>query len=70
MIMDLVTRKWLTEVVSGEETATPGPAGCSRALELEGLLERVDAHQARLADPTVDNPDAGAAGRAQTTGRR
>jgi hypothetical protein len=28
----------------------------THALELEGLLERVDAHQAQLADPTVDDP--------------
>src|SRR4051794_15884846 len=29
----------------------------THALEVEGLLDRVDAHQARLADPTVDDPD-------------
>jgi transposase InsO family protein len=56
MIMDLVTRKWITEVVSAEETGLQVQLAFTHALELEGLLERVDAHQAALADPTVDDP--------------
>ena len=56
MIMDLVTRKWITELVSGEETGLQVQLAFTHALELEGLLERVDAHRARLADPTVDDP--------------
>src|SRR3954464_4819158 len=56
MIMDLVTRKWITEVVSAEETGLQVQLAFTHALELEGLLERVDAHQAQLADPTVDDP--------------
>jgi putative transposase len=56
MVMDLVTRKWITELVSGEETGLQVQLVFTRALELEGLLEKVDAHHARLADPTVDDP--------------
>ena len=36
-IMDLVTRKWICEVVSGEETSTQIQAAFCDALELEGL---------------------------------
>jgi putative transposase len=57
MIMDLVTRKWICEVVSGEQTGLQVQLAFTHALELEGLLERVDAHQAQLADPTVDDPE-------------
>jgi putative transposase len=57
MIMDLVTRKWITELVSGEETSLQVQLAFTQALELEGLLARVDAHQAALADPTVDDPE-------------
>jgi transposase InsO family protein len=56
MIMDLVTRKWITEIVSAEETGLQIQLAFTHALELEGLLERVDEHQRRLADPTVDDP--------------
>ena len=64
MIMDLVTRKWICELVSGEETSLQVQLAFTHALELEGLLDRVDAHQAALADPTVDGPrPAGATGR-------
>ena len=57
MIMDLVTRKWITELVSAEETGLQVQLAFTHALELEGLLEHVDAHQAQLADPTVDDPE-------------
>jgi putative transposase len=43
--MDLVTRKWLCEVVSAQETATQVQAAFLDALELEGLLELVEARQ-------------------------
>ena len=56
MIMDLVTRKWICEVVSAEETGLQVQLAFTHALELEGLLEAVDAHQTQLADPTVDDP--------------
>jgi transposase InsO family protein len=57
MIMDLVTRKWITEIVSGEETGLQVQLAFTHALELEGLLDQVDDHQRRLADPTVDDPE-------------
>src|SRR3954452_18488984 len=56
--MDLVTRKWICEVVSGEETSTQIQAAFCDALELEGLLERIQARQDRAADPAVDLLDA------------
>ena len=56
MIMDLVTRKWICEVVSAEETGLQVQLAFTHALELEGLLEHVDAHQMALADPTVEDP--------------
>jgi putative transposase len=57
MIMDLVTRKWICELVSAEETSLQVQLAFTHALELEGLLDRIDAHQAQLADPTVDDPE-------------
>jgi putative transposase len=56
MIMDLVTRKWITELVSGDKTGLQVQLAFTHALELEGLLERIDDHHARLADPTVEDP--------------
>ena len=43
IIQDSVSRKWLTEVVSVEETSTQVELGFPNALQAEGLLERVDA---------------------------
>jgi putative transposase len=57
MVMDLVTRKWICEVVSIEETHTQVQACFTQALEQEGLLERIDAHHEQLADPKVDDPE-------------
>ena len=51
IIEDLVSRKWLTEVVSVEETSTQVELGFTAALEAEGLLEAV---RARHDDGTVD----------------
>ena len=56
MIMDLVTRKWICEVVSSEETGLQAQLAFTIALEQEGLLDTVDEHQRRLADPTVEDP--------------
>ena len=56
MIMDLVTRKWICEIVSVEETGLQVQLAFTHALEREGLLDAVDEHQRRLADPTVDDP--------------
>src|SRR4051794_37489903 len=56
MLMDLVTRTWITEIVSAEETGLQVQLAFTHALEQEGLLEHVDDHRAQLADPTVDDP--------------
>jgi putative transposase len=57
-IMDLVTRKWICEIVSAEETGTQVQAAFCDALELEGLLELVEARQDRVADPAAPCLDA------------
>ena len=44
-VMDLVTRKWITELVSIEETSTQVQVVFMDALETEGLLELVEARQ-------------------------
>jgi putative transposase len=44
-VMDLVTRKWICELVSIEETSTQVQVVFMDALELEGLLERVEGRQ-------------------------
>jgi putative transposase len=54
--MDLVTRKWICEVVSGEETGTQVQVAFCDALWLEGLLELVEARQDRVADPAAAAP--------------
>jgi putative transposase len=56
VIEDLVSRKWLAEIVSAEETSTQVQVVFTDALEREGLLELVTARQDGLADPTVDDP--------------
>jgi putative transposase len=43
IVEDLVSRKWITEVVSVEETSTQVELGFTAALEAEGLLDAVDA---------------------------
>lgn len=43
IIEDLVSRKWITEIVSSEETSTQVEVGFTEALEAEGLLGAVDA---------------------------
>jgi len=52
-VMDLVTRKWICEVVSGEETSTQVEVAFTDALELEGLLGLVEARQDRFAAPAA-----------------
>src|SRR5207249_10106487 len=56
VIEDLVSRKWLAEIVSAEETATQLQVVFTEALEAEGLLARVAARQDGLVDPSVDDP--------------
>jgi transposase InsO family protein len=56
IIEDLVSRKWLTEVVSVEETSTQVEVGFTAALAAEGLLEAVDArHDDGRVDLGVDD---------------
>jgi putative transposase len=56
VVEDLVSRKWLAEVVSAEETSTQVQVVFTDALEAEGLLERVSARQDGLVDPAGDDP--------------
>jgi putative transposase len=44
-VMDLVTRKWICELVSIEETSTQVQVVFMDALDIEGLLELVEARQ-------------------------
>jgi transposase InsO family protein len=55
-IEDLVSRKWLCELVSAEETATQVQVVFTDALEREGLLPLIEARHDGLVDPTVDDP--------------
>jgi putative transposase len=55
-VMDLVTRKWLVTVVSGEETSTQIQVAFIEALEDEGLLELVEARADGTVDLSVDDP--------------
>jgi putative transposase len=54
-IMDLVTRKWICELVSGEQTSTQVQAAFCDALELEGLMDLVADRQDSLPDPLLDD---------------
>ena len=56
VVEDLVSRKWLAEVVSAEETSTQVQVVFTDALEREGLLELVSARQNGLVDPNLDDP--------------
>jgi putative transposase len=56
VVEDLVSRKWLAEIVSVEETSTQVQVVFCEALEREGLAERVGARQDGLVDLTVDDP--------------
>ena len=56
VIEDLVSRKWLAEIVSAEETSTQVQVVFTEALEAEGLLGLVTTRQDGLVDPTVDDP--------------
>ena len=56
VIEDLVSRKWIADIVSSEETSTQVEIVFTDALAVEGLLERVEARADGLIDPTVDDP--------------
>ncbi|HYM52983.1 MAG TPA: integrase core domain-containing protein [Candidatus Dormibacteraeota bacterium] len=50
IIEDLVSRKWITEVVSAEETHTQVEVAFTAALDAEGLWEVIEAHQGAAGD--------------------
>jgi putative transposase len=52
-VMDLVTRKWICELISIEETSTQVQVVFMDALESEGLLELIEARQDA---PPADTP--------------
>lgn len=55
IIEDLVSRKWITEIVSAEETHTQVELAFTQALDLEGLLDAVDTrHDDGLVDIAAD----------------
>jgi putative transposase len=56
VIEALVSRKWLAEIVSAEETATQVQVVFTQALEREGLGELVAARHDGLVDLSVDDP--------------
>lgn len=49
-IIDLVSRKWICEVVSSEETSTQVEIGFDKALELEGIYDDLEARDKAHAD--------------------
>lgn len=56
IVEDLVSRKWITEIVSSEETSTQVELAFTAALDAEGLLEAVDArHDDGLVDIGTDD---------------
>jgi putative transposase len=55
IIQDLVSRKWITEVVSAEETSTQVEVGFTDALDAEGLLQAVERRQDGLVDIGADD---------------
>jgi putative transposase len=56
VIEDLVSRKWLAEIVSAEETSTQVQVVVCEALEREGLAELIAARHDGLVDLSVDDP--------------
>lgn len=55
VIEDLVSRKWIADIVSAEETSTQVEIVFTDALAAEGLLASVEARADGLVDPTVDD---------------
>jgi hypothetical protein len=70
VVEDLVSRKWLAEIVSAEETSTQVQVVFTEALEREGLLDLVAARQDGLVDPSVDDPPGRCCWPSATTARR
>jgi len=55
VIEDLVSRKWIADIVSAEETSTQVEIVFTDALAVEGLLALVEARADGRVDPTVDD---------------
>ncbi len=55
VVEDLVSRKWIADIVSSEETSTQVEIVFTDALAAQGLLELVEARDDGLVDPTVDD---------------
>ena len=55
VIEDLVSRKWIADIVSSEETSTQVQIVFSDALAAEGLLTLVEARADGRVDPSVDD---------------
>jgi putative transposase len=55
VVEDLVSRKWIADIVSAEETSTQVEIVFTDALAAEGLLRLVEARADGLVDPTVDD---------------
>jgi putative transposase len=56
VIEDLVSRKWIADIVSAEETSTQVEIVFTDALAAEGVLPRVEARADGLVDLGVDDP--------------
>lgn len=56
VIEDLVSRKWLATIVSGEETSTQVQIVFTDALIAEGLMDKIAARADGLVDAMVDDP--------------
>jgi putative transposase len=54
VVEDLVSRKWIADIVSAEETSTQVEIVFTDALAAEGLLVHVEARADGLVDPAVD----------------
>jgi putative transposase len=55
VVEDLVSRKWIADIVSAEETSTQIEIVFTDALAAEGLLAHVEARADGLVDPSVDD---------------
>lgn len=55
VVEDLVSRKWIADIVSAEETSTQIEIVFGDALAAEGLLEAVEARADGRVDPSVDD---------------
>jgi transposase InsO family protein len=57
VVEDMISRKWIDTIVSPEETSTQIQVLFTNALELEGLLEAVEARLDGPIDITVDDDE-------------